>query len=133
MLDIDDLIAHKGIPHTFEEYLTHYAPEIGEAINSFIPHATHPDMDTYLYQPLRTYSANGGKRHRPLICFIAARAVGGTAHCALSAAAAIEHFHTAALIHDDIADDAHLRRGLPCLHISEGLGCLLYTSPSPRD
>lgn len=122
MLDIDDLIAHKGIPHTFEEYLTHYAPEIGEAINSFIPHATHPDMDTYLYQPLRKYSANGGKRHRPLICFIAARAVGGTAHCALSAAAAIEHFHTAALIHDDIADDAHLRRGLPCLHISEGLG-----------
>lgn len=41
---------------------------------------------------------------------------------ATSAAAAIEHFHTAALIHDDIADEAELRRGEPCLHLTEGIG-----------
>lgn len=41
---------------------------------------------------------------------------------ATSAASAIEHFHTAALIHDDIADDAELRRGEKCLHLKEGLG-----------
>ena len=41
---------------------------------------------------------------------------------ATSAAAAIEHFHTAALIHDDIADEAELRRGEPCLHLTEGMG-----------
>ena len=57
-----------------------------------------------------------------MICFAACLAVGGNADLATSAAAAIEHFHTAALIHDDIADDAELRRGEPCLHLSEGLG-----------
>lgn len=41
---------------------------------------------------------------------------------ATSAAAAIEHFQTAALIHDDIADDSELRRGKPCLHLTEGVG-----------
>ena len=79
-------------------------------------------MDKYLYDPLRRYSQNGGKRHRPLICFAACLAVGGNAERAVSAAAAIEHFHTAALIHDDIADEAELRRGEPCLHLTEGTG-----------
>ena len=109
-------------PTTFEEYLDCYANRVGGLINSFIPKGTHPDMDRYLYGPLSVYSDNGGKRHRPLICFAACLAVGGNADLATSAAAAIEHFHTAALIHDDIADDAELRRGEPCLHLSEGLG-----------
>ena len=34
----------------------------------------------------------------------------------------MEHFHTAALIHDDIADEGELRRGEPCLHLTMGLG-----------
>ncbi len=108
--------------NSFEEYLTTYANQVGEAINEFIPRGTHPDMDRYLYDPLLAYSQNGGKRHRPLICFAACMAVGGDVDKALSAAAAIEHFHTAALIHDDIADDAELRRGETCLHLSEGVG-----------
>lgn len=41
---------------------------------------------------------------------------------ATSAAAAIEHFHTAALIHDDIADEGEMRRGMPCMHLTEGVG-----------
>lgn len=109
-------------PTTFEEYLDCYANRVGGLINSYIPAGSHPDMDRYLYGPLRTYSANGGKRHRPLICFAACLAVGGNADLATSAASAIEHFHTAALIHDDIADEAELRRGEPCLHLTEGLG-----------
>lgn len=109
-------------PTTFEEYLDCYANRVGGLINSYIPIGTHPDMDRYLYGPLRTYSDNGGKRHRPLICFAACLAVGGDAERATSAASAIEHFHTAALIHDDIADEAELRRGEPCLHLTEGLG-----------
>jgi len=40
----------------------------------------------------------------------------------LDLAAAIEHFHTAALIHDDIMDSSLTRRGLPCLHVVEGEG-----------
>lgn len=109
-------------PDSFEQYLVNYAEKVGELINAYIPRGTHPDMNRYLYDPLLSYSANGGKRHRPLISFAACIAVGGDVQRALSAAAAIEHFHTAALIHDDIADEAELRRGEPCLHLTEGLG-----------
>ena len=123
METINDIIASiDKPPATFEEYLNCFAPKIGGLINSYIPEGTHPDMDRYLYAPLTRYSENGGKRHRPLICFAACRAVGGDMDRATSAAAAIEHFHTAALIHDDIADEAELRRGEPCLHLTEGLG-----------
>ena len=123
METINDIIASiDKPPATFEEYLNCFAPKIGGLINSYIPEGAHPDMDRYLYAPLKRYSENGGKRHRPLICFAACRAVGGDMDRATSAAAAIEHFHTAALIHDDIADEAELRRGEPCLHLTEGLG-----------
>lgn len=76
----------------------------------------------YLYTPLASYAANGGKRHRPAVCLLGCAAVGGDPHLATSAAVAVEHFHTAALIHDDIADEGELRHGQPCLHHSEGLG-----------
>lgn len=107
---------------TFEDYLETTAAAVGDVINTYIPHGSHPDMDKYLYTPLFTYSQNGGKRHRPLICLAACAAVGGDVRKAMSAAAAIEHFHTAALIHDDIADEATLRRNEPCLHLTEGVG-----------
>ncbi len=109
-------------PTTFEDYLKCYADPVGELINSYIPRGSHGDMDQYLYTPLYHYSENAGKRHRPLICYAACLAVGGDPDCATTSAAAIEHFHTAALIHDDIADEAELRRGEPCLHLTEGLG-----------
>ncbi|MCL2826823.1 MAG: polyprenyl synthetase family protein [Eggerthellaceae bacterium] len=117
----------KKPPKTFEEYLNSYAGQVGELILSYIPSGAHPDMDKYLYAPLTAYSRNGGKRHRPLICYAACLAVGGDLGHATAAAAAIEHFHTAALIHDDIADEAELRRGEPCLHLTEGLGLAVNT------
>lgn len=106
----------------FERFLNEYADVAGRIINAFIPTGTHPDMERYLYGPLTEYSENGGKRHRPLICIAAAHAVGGDHRRAFSSAAAIEHFHTAALIHDDIADEAELRRGEPCMHLRIGEG-----------
>lgn len=109
-------------PTSFEEYLDQYGEWVGKIINSYIPRGSHEDMNKYLYDPLMRFSENGGKRHRPLICFAACMAVGGNADQATSAASAIEHFQTAALIHDDIADDATLRRGEKCLHLTEGLG-----------
>lgn len=123
MKNISDILA--GVdetPTTFESYLKSYADPVGELINSYIPRGTHGDMDRYLYGPLYRYSENAGKRHRPLICYAACLAVGGNPDCATTSAAAIEHFHSAALIHDDIADEAELRRGEPCLHLTEGLG-----------
>lgn len=123
MMTINEIIAAvENPPSSFEEYLDYYADEVGDLVNTYLPSGSHPDMDRYLYNPLKKYSENGGKRHRPLICFAACLAVGGDMSRATSAAAAIEHFHTAALIHDDIADAAELRRGKPCMHLEEGLG-----------
>ena len=123
MIDFNELLISGGDDiQSFEDYLNRYADRVGDAINVYIPKGTHPDMDRYLYAPLLRFSRNGGKRHRPLICFAACVAVGGDASRALSSAAAMEHFHTAALIHDDIADEAELRRGEACLYLTEGLG-----------
>ena len=123
MKNINEIIADvKNPPKTFEEYLAVFADQVGDLVNAYLPSGSHPDMDRYLYDPLKKYSENAGKRHRPLICFAAFLAVGGDMKLATSAAAAIEHFHTAALIHDDIADEAELRRGEPCMHRTEGIG-----------
>ncbi len=123
MKNITEILAGvEETPTTFESYLKSYADPVGELINSYIPHGGHGDMDRYLYGPLYQYSENAGKRHRPLICYAACLAVGGDPDRATTSAAAIEHFHSAALIHDDIADEAELRRGEPCLHLTEGLG-----------
>ena len=48
--------------------------------------------------------------------------MGGDPAAALSTAAAIEYFQSAALIHDDIADKSELRRGEPCTYVTEGTG-----------
>ena len=104
----------------FELYLKRNAKKFDAYLADFFNGGTHPDMTRYLYTLLGEYTANAGKRHRPLICVLAAEAVGGDPKRAWSSAAAIEHFHTAALIHDDIMDSSLTRRGVPCLHVSEG-------------
>ena len=104
----------------FELYLKRNAKKFDAYLAEFFSDGTHEDMQRYLYGLLSDYTANAGKRHRPLICVLAAEAVGGDPKKAWSSAAAIEHFHTAALIHDDIMDSSLTRRGVPCLHVTEG-------------
>ncbi len=69
-----------------------------------------------LYDPV-TYILNlGGKRLRPVLTLIAAELFGADSKQALPAAMAVEVFHNFSLIHDDIMDDAPLRRGQPTVH-----------------
>ena len=53
----------------------------------------------------------GGKRLRPLLVLLAARACGHTGEQHVEAAAIIEFIHTATLLHDDVVDGSSLRRG----------------------
>jgi geranylgeranyl diphosphate synthase type II len=72
-----------------------------------------------------TYSLKaGGKRIRPLLCLLAAEAVGAAAENALGCAVALEYIHTYSLIHDDLPamDDDDLRRGKPTCHMVFGEG-----------
>ncbi len=62
--------------------------------------------------------AAGGKRLRPLLVLLCAGADGGEA--AVRAAAAIELVHMATLVHDDVLDEAPLRRGLPTIAATGG-------------
>ncbi|HEY7950900.1 MAG TPA: polyprenyl synthetase family protein [Solirubrobacterales bacterium] len=65
-----------------------------------------------------TTLAAGGKRLRPLLVLLCAGVDGGEA--AVRAAAAIELVHMATLVHDDVLDDAPLRRGLPTVAATAG-------------
>lgn len=84
--------------------------------------ASSEKLDNYLYAPLAHFNEGGGKRVRPVLALLSCEALGAAAEQALSSACAIELFQSAALIHDDIADEGEYRRGEPCLHKSLGLG-----------
>ena len=64
-----------------------------------------------LYDPMCYVLQLGGKRIRPVLALIAADAVGNDFKKALPAALAVEVFHNFSLVHDDIMDQAPLRRG----------------------
>ena len=69
-----------------------------------------------LYDPMRYILQLGGKRIRPVLALIAADAVGGDFKKALPVALAVEVFHNFSLVHDDIMDEAPLRRGKATVH-----------------
>ncbi len=62
---------------------------------------------------LRPAEAPAGKRIRPVLCLLAAAAVGGDPQVALSAAAGLELLHNFSLLHDDIEDSSPTRRHRP--------------------
>ena len=69
-----------------------------------------PDAPANLYDPLRYFLQLGGKRMRPMLSLMACKMYSGSFEQALPAASAIEYFHNISLIHDDIRDNAPLRR-----------------------
>jgi geranylgeranyl diphosphate synthase, type I len=100
-----------------EEALQKRAKLVDEAIPKFLP-ITPPDE---LYQAMRHLLDAGGKRLRPSALLLAAEAVGGKPENVLPAALAVEFVHNFTLIHDDIMDEADLRRGLPTVHKKYGV------------
>jgi len=70
------------------------------------------DSDVMLVnQVARHIVTGGGKRLRPLLVLLAARACGYEAGAHVQAAAIVEFIHTATLLHDDVVDGSDLRRG----------------------
>lgn len=64
--------------------------------------------------------AGGGKRIRPLLLLLSAKALGCTSHSRIRMGAVVEMLHTATLVHDDIIDEAELRRGRPSSNTTWG-------------
>ena len=69
-----------------------------------------------LYEPIRYMLSLGGKRIRPLFVLMACDLFGGKTENAISSALALELFHNFTLMHDDIMDNAPLRRNKPTVH-----------------
>ena len=69
-----------------------------------------------LYGPAAYILGLGGKRLRPVLTLMTAEFFGSTLKTAMNAALAVELFHNFSLIHDDIMDDAPLRRGEVTVH-----------------
>jgi geranylgeranyl diphosphate synthase, type II len=69
-----------------------------------------------LYSPGAYILRGGGKRIRPLLVLLSAKAVGGKFTAVYNAAVAVELLHNFTLVHDDIMDNADKRRGKPTLH-----------------
>ena len=73
------------------------------------------------YNLMRDYPLRRAKALRPALCVATCRALGGTVESVLPTAAALELYHNAFLIHDDIEDGSLLRRDEPTLHVKHGV------------
>ncbi|WP_412561802.1 polyprenyl synthetase family protein [Winogradskyella sp. MIT101101] len=69
-----------------------------------------------LYQPINYILKLGGKRLRPVLTLMTAEVFGSNINEAMDAALSVEVFHNFSLVHDDIMDDAPLRRGKETVH-----------------
>ncbi len=103
----------------FFDTLAVYREQVLRRIRELIPTGRHHRT---LYGPMLDYPLRQGKAFRPAMCLSMCQACGGGLEDALDTAAALEMFHNAFLIHDDVADSSEFRRGLPTLHSKYGIG-----------
>ena len=98
------------------EFLKKYQNLIAQNIKNY----QFEENPLELYQPINYIIANGGKHLRTILSLMATEAFGGTINEAIKPALAVEFFHNFTLIHDDIMDDAPLRRNKPTIHALHG-------------
>jgi geranylgeranyl diphosphate synthase, type II len=94
----------KAIQHYQSQFLAH------------LEQYNHARTPRHLYDPIQYILGLGGKRLRPTLTLMTTDCFGGDVSASLDAALAIEVFHNFSLIHDDIMDNAPLRRGQQTVH-----------------
>jgi geranylgeranyl diphosphate synthase type II len=105
--------------HTFKELVA----DFGERFST-----THfPAKPASLYEPGEYFLSWGGKRIRPVMCLMGNELFGEISNDSYQVATAIELFHNFTLIHDDIMDEAPLRRGMETVHTKYGVNTALLT------
>jgi geranylgeranyl diphosphate synthase type II len=87
-----------------------------EIVSSHFKTLTLDKEPNNLYEPIRYILSLGGKRLRPVLTLMATEVFDVDCQKAIQAATAVEVFHNFSLIHDDIMDDAPLRRGNETVH-----------------
>ena len=87
------------------------AKEYAEIINRTLDDIKYPTTPAGLYEPIRYALEGGGKRLRPTLLLAMNDAFGGETSDAIWPAAGVEIFHNFTLVHDDVMDNADMRRG----------------------
>ena len=87
-----------------------------EFISDYLESEYHDKQPHNLYHPIHYILGLGGKRMRPVLTLMSAEVFDADYKKALPAALAVEVFHNFSLVHDDIMDDAPLRRGNETVH-----------------
>ena len=94
----------------------HTFNELKAILDTSLKQAEFPTKPNQLYDPLRYILGIGGKRIRPLLALMSCDLFNGDPKKAIQAARAVEYFHNFSLIHDDIMDQADVRRGQETVH-----------------
>jgi geranylgeranyl diphosphate synthase type II len=94
---------------------------------SYLKNQSFGQQPPNLYEPFDYILSLKAKRIRPLLLLMATDLFGGQVKKALPQALAIELFHNFTLIHDDIMDEAPLRRGKPTIHARFGLATAILS------
>ena len=89
-----------------------YREEFEKYLNAYTP----PKTPQNLYNPVSYFLALEGKRIRPILTLLSCDLFNGNYKDSLDAALAVEVFHNFSLVHDDIMDEAPLRRGNQTVH-----------------
>lgn len=90
--------------------------EILEIVNNYISNLPYERKPMSLYDPIKYVLAAGGKRIRPCLVLMAYNLFRDDVLRALPVATAIETYHNFTLLHDDLMDNADVRRGRPTVH-----------------
>jgi len=107
--------------HHFEKTLPLIEDQLSRVFN------TPPFSPDGLYDPVRYLLELGGKRLRPALTIWVAEHYGKTFEDAIHAALAVEVFHNFSLMHDDIMDDAPVRRGKPTVHVRNNVSTAILS------
>jgi geranylgeranyl diphosphate synthase type II len=94
----------------------HSIQQYQEFVLEYLKSEQHDKEPRNLYEPVTYILGLGGKRIRPVLTLMSAEIFDANYKEALPAALAVEIFHNFSLIHDDIMDDAPLRRGNETVH-----------------
>lgn len=94
----------------------HNPAQLQEIIEKAILQINYQKHPANLYEPIRYIMNLGGKRIRPVMVLMASELFNEDIDLAVDVALAIETFHNFTLVHDDIMDNAPLRRGAQTVH-----------------
>jgi geranylgeranyl diphosphate synthase type II len=94
----------------------HPFQELIEKFNQDFDTTHFPSQPATLYEPSEYFLKIGGKRIRPVLCLLGNELFSELHADAFLAAKAVELFHNFSLVHDDMMDEASLRRGQPTVH-----------------